>query len=316
MQRISLAVDVQGGDLNTALLVSAVLKAVRKSSTPVELFLCGDKGLIQKALAEELKENYPWVDLLNIEDCPEKVSVEDIPARAWKKRQRSPIVRAISLQAEGRVSASLSAGDTRILMGASVFILGREEGIRRPALASLIPSRSGKPVLLLDIGANLDCRSEQLVDFAILGLKHYKHHFSAENVSAKLLNVGIEASKGTRAIQEANLFLQNNCSQYAGFIEGDEILTGETEVIVCDGFVGNVLLKSFESFYELAESVVDSGLIMDALKERMTILNRENYGAAPLLGLKGTVFKAHGASTPVAFENAVSASLKAAQVFE
>jgi len=311
MQSICLAVDVQGGDYGSRVILEGVLEAQKQSETTLTVHLCGDEKNIIDTLnalcgADEINR-----EELVIEHCSQIVSADDIPSRVWKNKKESSIIRCISLQKEGVVSASLSAGDTRILMGASIFLLGRSKGVSRPALAALIPTTASHASLLLDVGANLDCRIENLVSFGLMGYDYVKHYFGIDNPSVALLNVGGESSKGTRTIIEAAKILAGKCRGYHGFIEGDRVLAGEADVIVCDGFIGNVLLKACESFHTLTDKVLHGQKkLIDALKDRMAILNAENYGAVPLLGLQGVVLKAHGASSSRAITRALLTAVR------
>ncbi len=314
MQSVSLAVDVQGGDYGSAVLIEGVLKARKTSKTSLTVYLCGDENIIETTLDSLSKTEDVSRENLIIEHCPQIVTPDEVPSRVWKNKKQSSIIRCISLQKEGVVQASLSAGDTRILMGAALFLLGRSKNVSRPALAALLPTTSARPSLLLDVGANLDCRVEHLVNFGLMGYDYVKRFFSAENPSVALLNVGEESSKGTRIIIEAAKILAGKCRGYHGFIEGDHVLAGDADVIVCDGFIGNVLLKACESFHLLTETVCgENQELIDTLKKKMAILNAENYGAVPFLGLQGIVLKAHGSSSSRAIAQALLTAVKAVE---
>lgn len=307
-----LAIDVHGGDFGAETLIKGVISALDERREPFIVHLCGDKNIINHTLnslkfSEKIEDNR-----LIIEHCPQSMSSRDIPSRVWKSKSDSSIVRCISLQKEGKVNGSLSAGDTRILMGASIFILGRLKNVTRPALAAFIPTTSHRPSLLIDVGANLNCRTDHLVAFGKMGYQYVKNLFSIENPSVALLNIGKEPSKGTRTIVDAGNVLTDECGGYGGFIEGGRVLAGDADVIVCDGFAGNVLLKACESFYCLSMAVLGKNReLISIMKKQIAILNPENYGAAPLLGIKGTVFKAHGSSSSRAIANAILMAIKA-----
>jgi glycerol-3-phosphate acyltransferase PlsX len=228
----------------------------------------------------------------------------------WKDKAASSIVRCVALQKEGQADASMSAGDTGILIGSALFILGRAEGVSRPALAAFIPTPV-KPVLVMDVGANVSCRAEHLAGFVELGCAYISRLFGRSDVRAGLLNVGTEPAKGPDEVREAARLLEGN-KNYIGFIEGNKVFSGEADVVVCDGFVGNVLLKTSESFYSLITGfLADSREMFEILSEKMDALNPENYGAAPLLGINGTVLKAHGGSSVRSIKNAALTALKA-----
>jgi glycerol-3-phosphate acyltransferase PlsX len=314
MQPVRLAVDVHGGDYGSTVLIEGVLEAQKQSKTALQVYLCGDENVIKESLISVGVAGSNRNETLVVEHCPQIVTSDDIPSRVWKNKKQSSIIRCIALQKEEVVQASLSAGDTRILISAAMFLLGRSKGVSRPALAAFLPTTSPNPVLLLDVGANLDCRVEHLVSFGLMGYDYVKQFYKIENPSVALLNVGEESSKGTKTIIEAAKVLAGKCRGFHGFIEGDRILAGEADVIICDGFIGNVLLKACESFHTLTESVLNGNQkLIEAIKNKMAILNAENYGAVPLLGLHGVVLKAHGSSSPKAITQALLTAVKAVE---
>jgi glycerol-3-phosphate acyltransferase PlsX len=173
-----------------------------------------------------------------------------------------------------------------------------------------MPTTSGRHVVLLDVGANVNCRADHLVSFGLMGRDYVRTFFGTEAPKVALLNVGAERSKGTPIVSEASNRLGRVCPEYSGFIEGSRILSGDADVVVCDGFVGNVLLKMCESFYALTESVLaESPEILGTVKKTMAVLDAGSYGAVPMLGIDGIVLKAHGNSSSRAIANAVAATL-------
>jgi glycerol-3-phosphate acyltransferase PlsX len=265
---------------------------------------------ILESLGVSIEEQAAW---LTIEHSPQNVEPADVPARVWRKKTESSIVRSIALQREGRVDATLSAGDTRILMGAAIFILGRWPGVTRPALAAFLPTTASRATLVLDVGANLECRAPHLTAFGMMGHRYYREFFGIDNPTVALLNIGKEPTKGTRAIVDAGKALADRCAGYAGFIEGSHVLSGDADVVVCDGFTGNVLLKSCESFHRLAETVLGKDKkLWSTIAGRMSILDAANYGAVPLVGIEGVVFKAHGSSSSLAIAHALLTAVQQA----
>jgi len=313
MNKIHLAIDVESGDFGLGVVIPGLLEAIRVSVSPFKSYLCGDQVRIEKFFIDHKIESSLIGDF-EIVHCPDTISPDDKRASVWKKRAGSSIIRSIALQKEGVVNASVSAGDTAILLGAALFILGRSEGALRPVLAALLPTIRKKPVLLLDVGANLNCRPEHLVTFAMLGSGYMSRFGGISHPAVALLNVGKEQKKGTRVVGDAGEVLKKKHEQYIGFIEGNEVLSGDADVVVCDGFVGNALLKAYESFYALTESILekDQKLLMK-IKDHMTVLDPDNYGAVPFLGIKGTVLKAHGGSSPRAIANAILTAITAVQ---
>lgn len=311
METIRLAIDVESGDFGPEVIISGVLEAKTVSLCPFIPYLCGDQSRIEQIINDS-KVGRSFFKNCEIVHCSDKISPEDKRASVWKKRAESSIIRSITLQKEGAVHASVSAGDTAILLGAALFILGRSDGAIRPALAAFLPTIKKKPVLLLDVGANLDCRAEHLVSFSTLGAGYVSRYCGISHPAIALLNVGKEQIKGTRVVCDAGEVLKKRGNNYIGFIEGNGVLAGDADVVVCDGFVGNALLKAYESFYSLAESMLEKEpKLLMKIKEHISIINPENYGAVPFLGIRGTVLKAHGGSSPRAIANAIITAVTA-----
>jgi glycerol-3-phosphate acyltransferase PlsX len=310
MEKVCLAIDVESGDFGTEIIIQGIVDALKKCKIPFESVLCGDGHQIEKLIDNEITGATAFRKFISIEHCAEKVAAhEDRRSRMWKNRNGASIIRCIALQKEGRVDASVSAGDTAVLMGAALFILGRRKDALRPVLAARLPTVKKGPVLVLDVGANLNCRKEHLVSFAGMGLEYVKGMSGIETPTVALLNIGKEPVKGTDAICAADAVLRSNTVAYTGFIEGDRVLSGDVDIVVCDGFAGNVLLKACESFHRLVGSVLDGKPeLLSLLQKNMEVLDSENYGAVPFLGIKGIVLKAHGGSSPKAISSAVLAA--------
>jgi phosphate acyltransferase len=314
MNPVGLAIDVTGGDFGASVVIQGVLEARSRLAGSVKVCLCGDGNTILKALDKHRVRRLPAGGSLSLEHCAQSVENDETPSRVWKNKPLSAIVRCVALQKEGRVQASVSAGNTGVLMAAAIFVLGRQPGISRPALAAFLPTTAGRPVLLLDVGANLNCRPEHLVCFAHLGRGYMHRYYRVTSPKVAVLNIGKERTKGTQTIFETDRALSGSCPGYRGFIEGSRVLAGDVDVIVCDGFVGNVLLKACESFYALTESVLGSSkALLQSIRKSMTIFNSESYGAVPFLGINGIVLKAHGSSSPAAIANAVCVAVTAVQ---
>lgn len=312
MDTIRLAIDVESGDFGPEVVISGILEAKAGSLIPFVPYLCGNKDRIEQIIV-----NSGGRDLLRdceIVHCSERISPDDKRSSAWKQRADSSIIRSITLQKNGIVDASISAGDTAILLGAAHFILGHTDGALRPVLAAFLPTARQKPVLMLDVGANLECRMEHLVSFADLGIAYLSKYLGRSDVSVALLNVGTEQSKGTKTIISANEILKEKYNSYIGYIEGNGVLKGYADIVVCDGFVGNALLKSFETFYILAESVLaKDATLLKKFRDHISVIDPESYGAVPFLGIKGTVLKAHGGSTSRAIANSITTALSAVE---
>ncbi len=310
MNSVRLAIDVESGDFGPQTIISGILEARKLNGSPFKVFICGKRECILQIINEnDIKDKLGDYEIV---DCSDIVGSGIPRASVWKKQKNASIIRCISLQKENVVDASISAGDTAILMGAALFLLGRSDGALRPALAAFLPTVKRKPVLILDVGANLNCRAEHLVSFAIMGNRYISKLWELNSPAISLLNVGKEAVKGTRIIFEAEKILKDTLPNYTGFIEGNDILAGETDIVVCDGFCGNVLLKACESFHQLARSILGDQMLQDDVyKKKMMVLDPENYGAVPFLGINGTVLKAHGKSSSRAIANAIITAITA-----
>jgi glycerol-3-phosphate acyltransferase PlsX len=306
---IRLAVDAESGDFGADVVVRGVIAARQTAPAPFVTYLCGDEPKLRRVLDElEQESGFDRSEFI-VEHCPDIITDEDRRTMVWKNKQASSIVRCVSLQKEGAVDASVSAGDTGILIGSALFILGRAEGVSRPVLAAFIPTPV-KPVLVMDVGANINCRAEHLAGFAELGCAYVNRLFGRRDACAALLNVGVEPGKGPQVVRDAAALLEGS-AHYMGFIEGDKVFSGVADVVVCDGFTGNVLLKTCESFYSLtAGFLADSRETFETLSKKIDALNPENYGAVPFLGIDGTVLKAHGGSSVRSIRNAVLTAVR------
>ncbi len=308
MGLVRIAVDADGGDGGTPVVVQGVLEARRLWGDAFSVVLCGDRTSIESQLAScGGPDTREWLSVLH---CPAANATAQAPSQVWRRQPDSSIVKSIALQRDGEVDATVSAGDTGVLMATSVFLLGRQEGVARPALAATVPTALGARALLLDVGANINCRAEHLVSFAELGAAFMHRYYSTARARVALLNVGEEHFKGTQAIGDANAVLKERMAGYQGYIEGARVLSGDADVIVCDGFAGNVMLKVCESFYALTGKVLaaDPELLANVTR-RMAVLNAENYGAVPFLGVVGVVLKAHGRSSAHAVTSAVGTTI-------
>lgn len=305
-----LAIDVESGDFGPQVIIAGILHALQMIHEPLKMYICGKKSVILQVL-DQLDAHTQLGDF-EIVDCCGVIQKEEQRATVWKRRVDSSIVRCVTLQKEGVVDASISAGDTAILMSAALFILGRGQGAVRPALAAFLPTIKKKPVLLLDVGANLNCRTEHLVSFAAMGSRYVSRFFGMQTPGVALLNIGKEAGKGTRVIAETHQVLHKSSKGYIGFVEGNDVLVGDADVVVCDGFCGNVLLKACESLHRLVGSVLEDGVKRSQMfQENMMVLDPESYGAVPFLGIQGTVLKAHGGSSSRAIANAILTAITA-----
>ncbi|MEO6003045.1 MAG: phosphate acyltransferase PlsX [Opitutus sp.] len=313
-----IAVDAMGGDLGPAEVVEAVRLALRQYPALNPITLVGDEAILAPLLGRISAHRRHHV---SIHHASEVVTMEDKPLMALKRKKDSSMVRAIELVKEGHASVVVSCGNTGALMAAGTLRLRTMEGIARPALAAVVPRENGH-FILIDAGANPDAKPEHLVHNAILGSHYCRVMLGIASPRVGLMTIGTEEGKGNALITETNELLRRTGQliNYAGPIEGFQVFAEHVDVVVCDGFVGNIMLKSWESLVKFfsgmlreelqANPVRATGALLSkgafsALKER---INPERYGGAPLLGLKGNILKAHGSSNRHAIKSAIHAA--------
>ncbi len=251
----------------------------------------------------------------NIIDAAEVVAMDDVPTTALKNKDTSMAV-CIDLINKGQANAFVSAGNTGAVMALSTIKLGRIEGISRPALGTIVPTLKNK-CLVMDVGANVDSKPNNLYEFAVMGSVYIKEIFGIENPKIGLLSVGEEDSKGNEVTLAANKLLRNSKLNFFGNVEGRDILKGEVDVIVCDGFVGNIVLKFAEGFLhflvkKLRESAEENfmnklkvGISKGILKDILKVFDYQEYGGVPLLGVNGITIIGHGSSSELAIRNMI-----------
>jgi glycerol-3-phosphate acyltransferase PlsX len=312
-----------GGDLGPAEVVEA-LKLVLTSGESMEpILLVGDQAVLTPLLAAAGLQNHPKLSIVH---ASEVVTMEDKPLQAIKRKKDSSMVRAIDLVKTGEARVAVSSGNTGALMAGGTLRLRTMTGVDRPALAAVIPRDNGN-FILIDAGANPEARPEHLVHNAILGANYAKVILGVDRPRVGLLTIGTEEGKGNALIAETHDQLKKITSviNYVGPIEGFQVFRDHVDVVVCDGFVGNALLKSWESMAKFIKNLLTEemkrnpmrmgGYILakgafDAMKER---LNPDRYGGAPLLGVKGNILKAHGSSNRYAWASAIRAADKILQ---
>ena len=303
-----IAFDAMGGDNAPAATVAGAVQALR--SHGLRAILVGDESRIVTQLrALDVRD-----DEFEIVSAGSVVGMDEPPTAALRQKRDSSIVVAAKLVKDGRADALVSAGNSGALMAAGVLVIGRAEGVIRPALGGLLPTANGR-LFMLDIGANTDCTVNELVQFAVMGSVYMQRLRSVSNPTVGLLNVGEESMKGNRLYREAHALLDKSTINFAGNVEGMEVLSGSVDVVVCDGFTGNIAIKVMEgvgdfAFGELRKSV-DASLIRRAgavlMRGAFKSLRRKfdyaEWGGAPLLGLKGQVLIGHGRSDARALAN-------------
>lgn len=312
-----IALDAMGSDKAPQVEVEGAAQALKELSPDFLVQLVGRKAEIEGALA-----HVPGVDRTRIEvvDAPEVVGMGDKPLAAIRGKPRSSIAVGLDLQKNGKSDAFISAGNTGAVMAASTLLLRLHPGVQRAAIGALFPS-AGQPVLVLDGGANIDCDARELVGFAHLGSVYARDVLGRANPTIGLLNIGEEDEKGNAVVKEAHQLLKHTPGiHYIGNVEGRDIPVAEArgqrlDVVVCDGFVGNVVLKFYESagrvFVALIKREAPDVLQRPEMGNVLKVLDYATYGGAPLLGVQGVVIICHGASPAKAIKNAIRVAVQA-----
>jgi glycerol-3-phosphate acyltransferase PlsX len=306
-----IALDAMGGDNAPLVTVRGASQALKESQNRFDVLLVGKKSEIERIIEEENLQFPPE----NIIDAPDVVAMDDIPTTALKSKDTSMAV-CIDLIKQGKANAFVSAGNTGAVMALSTIRLGRIEGINRPALGAIVPTLKNK-CLVLDVGANVDTKANNLFEFAVMGSVYMQDIFGVNNPKIGLLSVGEEDSKGNEVTLTANKLLRNSKLNFFGNVEGRDVLKGEVDVIVCDGFVGNIVLKFAEGLLhflvkKLRESAEESlvnklkiGVSKGVLREILKVFDYQEYGGVPLFGVNGITIIGHGSSSDLAIKNMI-----------
>lgn len=311
-----LAVDAMSGDHGLSVAVPAALDCLRRHRK-LQITLVGDQVRLREALL-----NAAWQPgkRLTLQHASQVVGMDEPPAKALRGKKDSSMRVAIDLVKSGAVRAAVSAGNTGALMATAHFVLKTLPGIDRPAIVSAIPSISGH-VHMLDLGANAECTPEQLLQFAVMGSALVTGISGIEKPRVALLNIGAEEIKGSDTIRRAAALLQNAGLNYVGFVEGDGVFLSDIDVVVCDGFVGNVALKTGEGVAKMIRQFIreefERNLLtkmagataMPVLKGLSRRIDPRHYNGASFLGLQGTVIKSHGGADALAFAHAIEVAM-------
>ncbi len=306
-----------GGDHGPSVTIPAVLSFLKKQPD-AELILVG----LEDALRAELKKHHAGSNpRLTIKHASEVVAMDDPIEVALRRKKDSSMRVAVELVKDGGAHACVSAGNTGALMAVSRYVLKTMAGVDRPAICSILPNQKNEPTYMLDLGANVDCSPHHLHQFAIMGSVLFSAMEGVAKPTIGLLNVGTEEIKGNEVVKETGILLradhERGILNFYGNVEGNDIFKGTTNVVVCDGFVGNVTLKAVEGLSRFMKSVFKQSALsmLGALIARGALkkLNPERYNGAGLLGLKGLVFKSHGGANAYAFEWAIKRAFDAAK---
>lgn len=316
-ENIIISLDAMGGDVGPAVVVPAAIKML-KEIPQLTLVLVGDETVLQQELATH---NAQPSSRLRLHHASQKVEMDDKPSLALRGKKDSSMRVAINLVKSGDVQACVSAGNTGALMATARFVLKMLPGIDRPAICSALPAMNG-PTHMLDLGANVDTSAENLLEFAVMGSVLTSAVENIESPTIGLLNIGEEEVKGNERVKEASRLLAASSLNFVGFIEGDDIYKGRVDVVVCDGFVGNVALKTSEGVAKMISHAMKEEFsrslftklaalaalpVLKALRRR---IDPRRYNGASLLGLQGIVVKSHGGADELAFTYAIREAVK------
>jgi glycerol-3-phosphate acyltransferase PlsX len=288
-----IGLDISGGDFAPKATIDGALLAREVLSNDVTIVMLGDEEIIRSEFANRGKD----FDGFEVIHAPEVITYHDHPTRAIPKKPNSSIAIGFELLSNGNLDVFASTGNTGAMLVGAMYKLNTVPGIIRPCITSTLPCVDGSHTILLDVGSNADCKADVLYQFAVLGALYSKHVHGVENPRVALLNIGEEDSKGNLLTLAAyKLLFESDELNFTGNIEGRDLFTGVADVIVCDGFTGNIVLKEAEGIYNL---MCKRG-IRDEYFDRF---NYENYGGTPILGVKGNAVIGHGISNDIAIKN-------------
>ena len=314
-----IAIDAFGGDNAPEGIVAGAAEAA-KEFADARIILVGDEARIRELLAANGAASLANVE---VRHASEVIATDEEPVRAVRRKKDASMVVAASMVKNGEADALISAGNTGALMTAGLLVVGRLKGIERPALAPMIPTMDGVGVLALDLGANMDATAEQLAQYAVMGSVYRSKVHGIKEPRVGLLNVGAEPGKGNEVTKAAYPLLEAAPIRFVGNVEARDILNGVCDVLVCDGFVGNVMLKSLEGtaqalfgalkqeFTRTTLSKLAAAVLRPGLRKFRDKMDYKEVGAAPMLGLTGVVMKSHGSSDARAIKNAVRQTVSA-----
>jgi len=313
---LTISIDAMGGDHGPEVVIPAALSALKKHPE-VHFILVGDKDTLSYHLQQHHVHDDPR---MQIHHASQKVEMDDLPSQALRGKKDSSMRVAINLVKEGKAAACVSAGNTGALMATARFVLKTLPGIERPAIVSALPTMTGH-TYVLDLGANVDSSAAHLVQFAVMGSVLAELVDGKPKPTVGLLNIGSEEIKGNERVKEASRLLEQTDLNYQGYVEGDGLYHGEVDVLVCDGFVGNVALKASEGVahmirHYLREAFTRNWLTKLAaiiaspvLKQFRRDLDPRAFNGANLIGLQGIVIKSHGGADAFAFANAIDIAI-------
>ncbi len=292
---MNIGLDIMGGDYAPDATIGGVILALQSLPSTDRIFLFGDETLIKA----KLKEKDASSEQVQIIDAPDMIGMSEQPIKAFKQKPHSSIAIGFHFLKEGKIDAFASAGNSGAMVVGSMYSMEMIQGILRPCTAVALPKENGGTTILLDIGTNPDPKPEVMYQFGILGSSYAKYVYNIEDPRVGLLNIGAEEEKGNILTQATYKLMKDSTHfNFVGNVEGRDILLDTADVVVCDGFTGNVVLKQLESMYHLLKKRE----LYDDFVERM---NYENFGGTPILGIKSTVMVGHGISNDNAIKNMI-----------
>lgn len=305
-----IAVDAMGGDFGAKVIVPGALRGAARLGANTQLTLLGDEATVRAALPDRAAIG------VQVVHAPDEISMHEAAAKAFRRKPDSALARGLHLVKQGEADAFISAGSTGAVVAGALFLLGRIGPVDRPAIATLFPTDRARCVLI-DAGANTDCKPNYLLQFAVMGTVYAGIHLGLSRPRVGLLNIGEEPTKGNDLAIATHQLLQHSNLHFIGNVEGRDVLAGRADVVVCDGFVGNVLLKFGESILRFLTRQIRAEirrswrarlggkLLRPTFLELRKRIDYQEEGGAPLLGVNGVVIIAHGKSSERAIENAV-----------
>jgi phosphate acyltransferase len=309
---VRIALDAMGGDHGPEELIAGAILALEE--TDLELTLVGDEKAIRVCF-EKLNPAHSILERIQVLHTTEVVEMGESPVDAIRKKKNSSVMLAFDLAKKGEAAAAVSAGNSGATLAAGIRKLGRIKDISRPGIASVFPTLK-KPVVMMDVGANVDCRPQHLFQFAVMA-SAFSSVYDIESPRVGILSIGEETGKGNQLVKETSSLLADSSLNFIGNVEGRDIFQGDVDVIVCDGFVGNICLKVSEGLVEASSQMLREGIMSSTIAKIGYLLARPvfkkikkrvdyaEYGGAPLLGLDGAGIICHGKSSAMAIKNAI-----------
>ena len=317
MQELTIALDAMGGDHGPGIIVPAAVESAARYPR-LRLILVGDRAVLEEQLG---KVEHQFGERISIQHASEIVEMHELPSKAMRNKKDSSMRVAVNLVKQGIADACVSAGNTGALMAIAKFVLKTIPGVDRPAIIAAVPSKTGH-THVLDLGANVDCTAEHLFQFAVMGYELVRAVEDKDQPRVGLLNIGEEEIKGNEQVKQAARLLSDSHLNFVGYVEGNDLFSGSVDVVVTDGFVGNVALKTIEGLAKmLGQSIrlefqknvftrIAGFFALPALRAFKRRYDPRRYNGASLLGLRGIVIKSHGNADRLAFANAIAIAVK------